>query len=421
MSNHRPDSTKSRPASRSLVLIPRHFAKPFAPFRVRQLALLHSLAAPASATSPAALCAEKLYPPPLLPNLLKTSCLFKPSRVQLICFASHPSSYTTAPLWSLTLWNEESSRAPSNARASSTSPLPYFLMTKNDPHASLDTPLLPPSPERRLALKLTALLIELWDAEAWAGRWVRHRECGSLGRRHLCCRSRGNQVVPSQLSVQREVRARAARRSERRTPSSALQSELQLQRECRYFRRVLHVLPLLCCSAIVLHSGLSTSRHDGPLSLLALPASSPLDRLRRRRHLDKTRMATTADEETAPLLAPESSGNAPSSPSLSSRLSAALSRPASLNGLEKLLAAIAVFLLLLTATFAGLFAGEAAKLGKEEKHHRKHEHGGHGGVTLTATSTLSGPTATATATPVPRPPSKNVSPCRRAAVELSSC
>lgn len=117
-------------------------------------------------------------------------------------------------------------------------------------------------------------------------------------------------------------------------------------------------------------------------------------------------MATTADEETAPLLAPEGSGNAPTSPSLSSRLSTALASPKSLNGLEKLLAALAVFLLLLTATFAGLFAGEAVKLGKEEKHHG----GKHGGATVTATSTVSGPTATVTASPLPHLPGKNVSP-----------
>jgi len=117
-------------------------------------------------------------------------------------------------------------------------------------------------------------------------------------------------------------------------------------------------------------------------------------------------MATTADEETAPLLAPEGSGNAPTSPSLSSRLSTALKSPKSLNGLEKLLAALAVFLLLLTATFAGLFAGEAVKLGKEEKHHGG---GKHGGATVTATSTVSGPTATVTASPLPRLPGKNVS------------
>lgn len=115
-------------------------------------------------------------------------------------------------------------------------------------------------------------------------------------------------------------------------------------------------------------------------------------------------MDVPQDEETAPLLANQP-GNPPSSPSLSSRVHAALARPASLNGLEKLLAAIAVFLLLLTATFAGLFAGEAVKLGKEERHHR-HEKG-HG---PTATSTLTGPTATVTATPTPRLPGNNVSP-----------
>ncbi|ORY60370.1 hypothetical protein BCR35DRAFT_355234 [Leucosporidium creatinivorum] len=117
-------------------------------------------------------------------------------------------------------------------------------------------------------------------------------------------------------------------------------------------------------------------------------------------------MATAADEETAPLLATESSGNAPSSPSLSSRLSTALTSPRSLNGLEKLLAALAVFLLLLTATFAGLFAGEAVKLGEEKHHGRKH-----GGATVTATSTVSGPTATVTASPLPHLPGKNGETC----------
>lgn len=112
-----------------------------------------------------------------------------------------------------------------------------------------------------------------------------------------------------------------------------------------------------------------------------------------------------ADEETAPLLAAESSSNPPTSSSLSSRISTALSRPKSLNGLEKLLAAISVFLLLLVATFAGLFAGEAVVLDRS-----KHENEDHHPTTVirttTATSTVPGPTVTAS--PLPHIPGDNV-------------
>lgn len=112
-----------------------------------------------------------------------------------------------------------------------------------------------------------------------------------------------------------------------------------------------------------------------------------------------------ADEESSPLLAapidPVASGNPPTSSSLSSRIQTALSRPASLNGLEKLLFAFAVLFLLISATFIGLFAGEAVKLGQEK---RKHHHGdgklpdkggkhhGGGDPRTTVTTFLPGPT-----------------------------
>lgn len=74
------------------------------------------------------------------------------------------------------------------------------------------------------------------------------------------------------------------------------------------------------------------------------------------------RVEKMADEESTPLLSPDGESEPQG---LSHRVKTALSNPASLNGLEKALAALAVFLLLLTATGFGLFAGEAVKLGQE--------------------------------------------------------
>ncbi|SCV69812.1 BQ2448_1206 [Microbotryum intermedium] len=116
-----------------------------------------------------------------------------------------------------------------------------------------------------------------------------------------------------------------------------------------------------------------------------------------------------ADEERSPLLGNDTAGtdeDPSSSPSLRGRIGAALSSPKRLNGLEKLLAALAVVLLLTTATFAGLFAGEAVALKKaKDHHHRKH---GQGRATVTSTVTVPAPTSTGV--PAPKQPKKNVSP-----------
>lgn len=107
--------------------------------------------------------------------------------------------------------------------------------------------------------------------------------------------------------------------------------------------------------------------------------------------------------ESEPLLASEQSHNTRQSSSLSARIRAALAEPqTALNGLEKLLAAGCVVFLLLTATFAGLFAGEAVRLGKE----RRHDGGGrHGEVTTTVTASVPATTTShGSTTVVPGPP-----------------
>jgi len=115
------------------------------------------------------------------------------------------------------------------------------------------------------------------------------------------------------------------------------------------------------------------------------------------------------DEEQQPLLG-DSAGPAEhtESQSFNSRLKTALNNPLRLNGLEKALAALTVLFLLLGATGFGLFAGEATKLGRERREHRKG--GGRPTATITATSTVSAPTSTSVPpTHPPKAPGKIVS------------
>ncbi|SCZ89621.1 BZ3500_MvSof-1268-A1-R1_Chr9g10493 [Microbotryum saponariae] len=120
-----------------------------------------------------------------------------------------------------------------------------------------------------------------------------------------------------------------------------------------------------------------------------------------------------ADVERSPLLGNEAAGTSEdpsSSPSLRGRIEAALSSPKRLNGLEKLLAALAIVLLLTTATFAGLFAGEAVALKKaKDHHHQKHKHHDQGRPTVTSTVTVPAPTSTGV--PPPKQPKKNKDVC----------
>ncbi|GAA5953284.1 hypothetical protein JCM3765_007462 [Sporobolomyces pararoseus] len=101
------------------------------------------------------------------------------------------------------------------------------------------------------------------------------------------------------------------------------------------------------------------------------------------------------DQEREPLLGEDAQpSQRRESQSLNERVQSALSNPKRMNGLEKALAALSILLLLLTATGFGLFAGEATKLGKERKDwHRGGEH--QPTKTITATSTVVGPTTTA--------------------------
>ncbi|GAA5842860.1 hypothetical protein JCM11251_005829 [Rhodosporidiobolus azoricus] len=122
---------------------------------------------------------------------------------------------------------------------------------------------------------------------------------------------------------------------------------------------------------------------------------------------------STDSHERAPLLSEYEQGTTtedtaaiapPADQSLSSRIRTALNNPKALTGLEKALALLAVFFLLLTATFSGLFAGEAVKYKHEKqarRHDRQHHHPGRPTATVTATTTIGGPTAT------PLPPPKH--------------
>ncbi|GAA5916762.1 hypothetical protein JCM8208_001681 [Rhodotorula glutinis] len=103
-----------------------------------------------------------------------------------------------------------------------------------------------------------------------------------------------------------------------------------------------------------------------------------------------------ADEEREPLLGSDAHPVDPSDESLGNRIRLALASPKRLTALEKALAALAVVFLLSTATFAGLFGGEAVKYG-----HLKHRVSRHHPVPApTATVTA---TATATRTHAPGP------------------
>ncbi|KAM0749064.1 zincin [Meredithblackwellia eburnea MCA 4105] len=108
------------------------------------------------------------------------------------------------------------------------------------------------------------------------------------------------------------------------------------------------------------------------------------------------------DEESAPLLQNDSQPHAEQQ-SFQARISTVLAKPSALTSLEKALAALAVFFLLLTATGFGLFAGEAVKLGHETRK-------GHKTVTRTSTATIPGPTSTRAPVP-PSPPHKNAETC----------
>lgn len=120
----------------------------------------------------------------------------------------------------------------------------------------------------------------------------------------------------------------------------------------------------------------------------------------------RSTMSNHADERQPLLGEEERHSTDPQGQSFSERFSSALREPKRLNGLEKALAAVAILLLLLTATGFGLFAGEATKLGRERRHR-----GGEGGdrptATVTATSTVSAPTSTPTRHP--KHPGKSVS------------
>lgn len=121
---------------------------------------------------------------------------------------------------------------------------------------------------------------------------------------------------------------------------------------------------------------------------------------------------STPHPEEEPLLPTDHDSTMDESPqSFSSRTRSALRSPKSLNGLEKALAALSILLLLLTAVFSGLFAGEAVKL-KRERHRPPPSppHRNHPTSTVTATATVPGPTQTSPVPPKqPGTPGKNVS------------
>ncbi|GAA5935913.1 CCR4-NOT core ubiquitin-protein ligase subunit MOT2 [Sporobolomyces koalae] len=110
------------------------------------------------------------------------------------------------------------------------------------------------------------------------------------------------------------------------------------------------------------------------------------------------------DAERQPLLGDSASPADPTPRSFRQRVHEALHNPKRLNGLEKALAMLAILLLLLTATGFGLFAGEATKLSKARRG-GEHEHRPDRPTrTVTATSTVIGPTTTAV--PPTHPPKR---------------
>ncbi|GAA6040657.1 hypothetical protein JCM8097_008090 [Rhodosporidiobolus ruineniae] len=126
-------------------------------------------------------------------------------------------------------------------------------------------------------------------------------------------------------------------------------------------------------------------------------------------------MSTTArDEEDAPLLATydtagEEAAASAAPASFSTRARSALRNPKRLNGLERALAILAILLLVLTAVFAGLFAGEAVKYHRLERawrHDHQHPPAPQPTSTVTATKTAApGPTGR------PGHPGKNAEIC----------
>ncbi|GJN91329.1 hypothetical protein Rhopal_004350-T1 [Rhodotorula paludigena] len=112
-------------------------------------------------------------------------------------------------------------------------------------------------------------------------------------------------------------------------------------------------------------------------------------------------MSRAAADEQEPLLGDEAQpADAAPSRSLSSRLRTALHEPRRLTGLEKALAALAIVLLLTTATGFGLFAGEAVRYGNLKRH--RHDH--------PAPPHRPRPTATQTASRIPGPTPTHLPP-----------
>ncbi|GAA5931410.1 hypothetical protein JCM3775_005017 [Rhodotorula graminis] len=118
-------------------------------------------------------------------------------------------------------------------------------------------------------------------------------------------------------------------------------------------------------------------------------------------------MSTNApDEEREPLLGEDAHAVDPADEPLGTRLRTALSSPKRLTALEKALAALAVVFLLSTATFAGLFGGEAVKYGRLKHRVSRHHPGAPAPaptstVTATRTTHVPGPTGVPPAPPAP--------------------
>ena len=131
-----------------------------------------------------------------------------------------------------------------------------------------------------------------------------------------------------------------------------------------------------------------------------------------------------ADEEREPLLGSDAHPVDPADQPLGTRLRTALNSPKRLTALEKALAAVAVAFLLSTATFAGLFGGEAVKYG-HLKHRVSRHHPSAPTATVTATRTthVPGPTPTGVPPAPPSPPSDPdelclTGPCIKAAAGI---
>ncbi|KAK4057153.1 hypothetical protein OIO90_001648 [Microbotryomycetes sp. JL221] len=152
-----------------------------------------------------------------------------------------------------------------------------------------------------------------------------------------------------------------------------------------------------------------------------MPSNNNEDAAERQRLLDEDTEQQQQHDDTSST-SRTGAAHESSSSSLSNRLKQALQDPSKLNGLEKLFASLVIVLLLLTATFAGMFAGEKVALDRQRHRNvpsKPLPSTTQPAITLTTTATSSEPTSTRQ----PSKPGRNdqictTSTCVRVAAEV---